>query len=70
MEDSYNSQEYLVIHCTNGLNRTGYVVIYYLCKKFKMNVDEARTLFEEARGEKMENEEFIEDLKNRVKSFL
>ncbi|KAG2374678.1 hypothetical protein C9374_010422 [Naegleria lovaniensis] len=41
-----NPQQYILIHCTHGLNRTGFVICYYLLKKKIVNtVEDALILF-------------------------
>ena len=57
----------IAVHCTHGLNRTGYVAISWLMENGILNdVDLAIKTFEEHRGEKMEREYLTENL---VKSY-
>jgi atypical dual specificity phosphatase len=53
---------YTIIHCTHGVNRTGYAIAYFLCKKFQMKVKDAVDRFEKARGMKIKYHEIIDDL--------
>jgi atypical dual specificity phosphatase len=39
-----------IISCFHGINRTGYVSSFFLCKKFSIKVDEAVARFNTARG--------------------
>ena len=50
------------VHCTHGLNRTGYMVCRYLIQKLKWDPQRAIDAFNEARGHKMERPNYIEDL--------
>lgn len=43
------------MHCFCGINRTGYVISYFLCKKYNISSKEAIKRFEEAVGYKFEN---------------
>lgn len=53
------------VHCTHGVNRTGYLVCRYMIEKLKIPPYEAITLFNEARGHPLERENYIQDLKTR-----
>ena len=33
-EEAMDEKDVIGIHCTHGVNRTGYLVVYYLCKKY------------------------------------
>ena len=55
----------IVIHCTYGVNRTGYAICYFLCKKFQISVKDAIERFEKARGHKIMSPNYIEDLYER-----
>jgi len=46
----------VAIHCFNGLNRTGFIIVDFLCRFFGYPVDEALEMFETARGHSIENE--------------
>jgi len=50
------------IHCTHGRNRTGLLVAMFLIKVLKIDVAEAISRFEEARGCKLEHREYLENL--------
>jgi protein-tyrosine phosphatase len=45
MHENLKENEYIGIHCTHGINRTGYAIIYYLCKIIGMRVKEAIDTF-------------------------
>ncbi len=60
--------ELIGVHCTHGLNRTGYMVIYYLCSKLNVPFDDAIVAFEESRKpHEFEKEKYIEGLVNELK---
>ena len=65
-EGKLENNELIGIHCTNGVNRTGYLIVYYLCVHYKMPLKDALALFDEHRKPHMlENELLNEDLKKK-----
>jgi len=54
---------YVGVHCTHGLNRTGYLICRYMVEKLGFEPSEAIRLFDEARGHKQERENYIDHLK-------
>lgn len=67
LNKNISKKEYILIHCTNGINRTGYVVVYFLCKRYEYTVDKAVALFEKYRGHQFTNKALIEDLRQKFK---
>lgn len=64
--DSFSNDENLIgIHCTHGVNRTGYLICRYMIEKMNMNPQEAINLFNTARGHDIERENYISDLRRR-----
>eukprot|EP00741_Cyanophora_paradoxa_P009721 tig00001623_g9418.t1 len=58
--DGFRSQrpeEWVAVHCTHGVNRTGFMVISYLCARRGLPFPEARARFEAARGETLDDDE-------------
>lgn len=53
------------VHCTHGLNRTGYLVCRFLVEKRGWQPEEAIRAFDEARGHKQERENYLADLRAR-----
>jgi atypical dual specificity phosphatase len=49
LEKSLNPNEYIGLHCTHGVNRTGYLLVYYLCKEKGISLDKALEAFEKSR---------------------
>ncbi|XP_073955027.1 RNA/RNP complex-1-interacting phosphatase [Choristoneura fumiferana] len=57
------SRDVLVgVHCTHGLNRTGYMVCRYMRDRLGIPAREAIRRFEKARGYKIERENYIADI--------
>ncbi|XP_045144701.1 LOW QUALITY PROTEIN: RNA/RNP complex-1-interacting phosphatase-like, partial [Echinops telfairi] len=52
------------VHCTHGLNRTGYLICRYLIDVEGMRPDDAIELFNRCRGNCIERKNYIEDLQN------
>ncbi|GBP90088.1 Tyrosine-protein phosphatase [Eumeta japonica] len=50
------------VHCTHGLNRTGYLVCRYMRDRLDVPPKQAITQFEKARGYHIERENYIADL--------
>ena len=67
LNKNISKKQYILIHCTNGVNRTGYVLIYFLCKRYEYTVEKSIELFEKARGHQFLNKTLINDLKQKLK---
>ncbi|CAD7962558.1 unnamed protein product [Amoebophrya sp. A120] len=61
----------IAIHCTHGVNRTGFFVIAYLLRygHFK-TIEEAQKHFEMHRGEKMQRDYLLDGLRNMHEAIL
>uniref|UniRef100_A0A0P6EAK9 Putative RNA/RNP complex-1-interacting phosphatase n=1 Tax=Daphnia magna TaxID=35525 RepID=A0A0P6EAK9_9CRUS len=55
----------LMVHCTHGLNRTGYLVSRYMVERRGFQPADAIAAFNEARGHCIERENYLEDLHGR-----
>ncbi|XP_046576885.1 RNA/RNP complex-1-interacting phosphatase-like isoform X2 [Haliotis rubra] len=66
LEQSSDSTSVVGIHCTHGVNRTGYLVCRYMVESLSMPPDDAIAAFNEARGHDVERENYIEDLRTRT----
>ena len=53
------------VHCTHGLNRTGYLICRYLIEKKDWEPQRAIEAFDQSRGHKQERENYLEDLKSK-----
>uniref|UniRef100_A0A915Q0V7 Tyrosine specific protein phosphatases domain-containing protein n=1 Tax=Setaria digitata TaxID=48799 RepID=A0A915Q0V7_9BILA len=56
--------ELIGVHCTHGVNRTGYMICRYLIEVDGWDVDSAVKQFEYCRGYKIERKEYIDSLRN------
>ncbi|XP_062568946.1 RNA/RNP complex-1-interacting phosphatase-like [Saccostrea cucullata] len=64
-ETNKDNDQLVGVHCTHGVNRTGYVVCRYMIERLGFEPDKAMTVYHEARGYPVERENYIEDLRNR-----
>ncbi|KFB37526.1 AGAP011155-PA-like protein [Anopheles sinensis] len=63
MEDGDSSRDKLIgVHCTHGLNRTGYMVCAYMILQMGFRAKDAIELFNEKRGHTMERDNYLESL--------
>ncbi|XP_015602895.1 RNA/RNP complex-1-interacting phosphatase [Cephus cinctus] len=51
------------VHCTHGVNRTGYMICRYLVQQLGWEYQDALKAFQEARGYPIERENYVESLK-------
>ncbi|XP_061448984.1 RNA/RNP complex-1-interacting phosphatase [Rhineura floridana] len=65
MENQHNDK-LIGVHCTHGLNRTGYLVCRYLIDVEGMDPNMAIELFNRCRGHSIERRNYIEDLRRRT----
>ncbi|EFO18445.1 dual specificity phosphatase [Loa loa] len=56
--------ELIGVHCTHGLNRTGYMICRYLIEVDGWDVDSAIEQFEYCRGYKIERKKYIDSLRD------
>ncbi|XP_069139242.1 pre-mRNA-splicing factor 38B-like [Argopecten irradians] len=56
------------VHCTHGVNRTGYMVCRYMIERLAFKPEEAIQAFNAARGHDIERENYLDNL--RTKTFL
>lgn len=63
MESQLEPNEYIGIHCTHGVNRTGYMIVRYLVDRKQLKLEQALKAFNESREPHELNEEcLVEDL--------
>lgn len=67
LRDNSNNDKLIGVHCTHGLNRTGYLICRYLIDVDGMDPKEAVELFNSARGHAIERANYLEDLQNGPK---
>eukprot|EP00117_Sycon_ciliatum_P004865 scpid84254/ scgid9049/ RNA/RNP complex-1-interacting phosphatase; Dual specificity protein phosphatase 11; Phosphatase that interacts with RNA/RNP complex 1 len=56
----------VAVHCTHGVNRTGYLLSQYLMKHHGMNVDEAVSSVTESRGHDIDRTEYVQALRDNA----
>ncbi|MBA0677490.1 hypothetical protein Goari_018896 [Gossypium aridum] len=56
------SNKYILVHCTHGYNRTGYMIIHYLMRTQPMSVTQAIKFFSEARPPGIYKPDYIDAL--------
>ncbi|KAI1719961.1 dual specificity phosphatase, catalytic domain-containing protein [Ditylenchus destructor] len=57
-----DNEKLVGVHCTHGLNRTGYMICRYMIECLGLSADEAIEKFESSRGYKMERQAYISAL--------
>ncbi|XP_031333829.1 RNA/RNP complex-1-interacting phosphatase [Photinus pyralis] len=60
--NSVNEDTLIGVHCTHGLNRTGYFICRYLVEQCKWTPEQSVKAFEIARGHKIEREVYIREI--------
>jgi len=63
--ESSEEGQFLGIHCTHGLNRTGYLVCCYLIDRLGLTANEAIAEFNKSRGEVQDRKNYLEALRAR-----
>ncbi|XP_032568316.1 RNA/RNP complex-1-interacting phosphatase [Chiroxiphia lanceolata] len=66
LNDNKDNDKLIGVHCTHGLNRTGYLVCRYLIDVEGMEPNTAIELFNKSRGHPIERTNYIQDLRNRA----
>lgn len=56
------NKKYILVHCTHGHNRTGFMIIHYLLRTQSLSVTEAIDIFAQARPPGIYKQEYIEAL--------
>ncbi|KAG7476334.1 hypothetical protein MATL_G00081680 [Megalops atlanticus] len=67
LRENQANDKLIGVHCTHGLNRTGYLVCRYLIDVEGVDPAEAIELFNRSRGHCIERENYLEDLKSGPK---
>ncbi|XP_058067393.1 RNA/RNP complex-1-interacting phosphatase homolog [Anopheles bellator] len=62
IRDRSNRGKYVGVHCTHGLNRTGYLVCAYLILELGYRAKDAIKLFNHKRGHQMERVNYLNSL--------
>lgn len=53
------------VHCTHGLNRTGYLICRYMVERLGFEPDEAISAFDSARGHKQERQNYLNHIRTK-----
>ncbi|XP_047460185.1 RNA/RNP complex-1-interacting phosphatase-like [Mugil cephalus] len=67
LEDNRDNDQLIGVHCTHGLNRTGYLVCRYLIDVDGLEPNEAVELFNSCRGHRIERRNYLDDLQGGAK---
>ncbi|KAJ7426968.1 RNA/RNP complex-1-interacting phosphatase-like protein [Willisornis vidua] len=67
LRDNKDNDKLIGVHCTHGLNRTGYLVCRYLIDVEGMEPNAAIELFNKSRGHPIERTNYIQDLQERAR---
>ncbi|XP_060765616.1 RNA/RNP complex-1-interacting phosphatase [Neoarius graeffei] len=67
LHDNQNNDKLIGVHCTHGLNRTGYLVCRYLIDVDGFEPLDAIDLFNKSRGHAIERKNYLDDLKSGPK---
>ncbi|XP_047325534.1 mRNA-capping enzyme-like [Impatiens glandulifera] len=61
-QKSSNPKKYILVHCTHGHNRTGYMIVHYLMRTVPMSVSQAIKIFADARPPGIYKPDYIDAL--------
>ncbi|XP_008252459.1 RNA/RNP complex-1-interacting phosphatase isoform X4 [Oryctolagus cuniculus] len=64
VKENKDNDKLIGVHCTHGLNRTGYLICRYLIDVQGMRPDDAIELFNRCRGHCLERQNYIDDLQH------
>ncbi|XP_036974163.1 RNA/RNP complex-1-interacting phosphatase [Acanthopagrus latus] len=64
LRDNADNDKLIGVHCTHGLNRTGYLICRYLIDVDGMDPKQAIELFNSSRGHKIERQNYLRDLEH------
>lgn len=67
LKENWDNDKLIGVHCTHGLNRTGYLVCRYLIDVDGIDPRVALELFNSARGHCIERKNYVNDLQNAAK---
>lgn len=62
LQENGDNDKLIGVHCTHGLNRTGYLICRYLIDVDEVEPHKAIQLFNSSRGHAMERKNYLEDL--------
>ncbi|XP_023305934.2 RNA/RNP complex-1-interacting phosphatase [Lucilia cuprina] len=68
MENNSDNDKLIGVHCTHGVNRTGYLICNYMISQMTIEPNEAMDRFSNARGHKIERNNYIEALHKLIQN--
>ncbi|KAH8365139.1 hypothetical protein KR084_003685 [Drosophila pseudotakahashii] len=63
LESNADNDKLIGVHCTHGVNRTGYLICYFMISVMKKSPEEAIKIFSAARGHEIERHNYLSSLK-------
>ncbi|XP_025016119.1 RNA/RNP complex-1-interacting phosphatase isoform X2 [Tetranychus urticae] len=57
-----NRNQLIGVHCTHGVNRTGFMICQYMVNHLRMSASSAVHSFQEARGHEIERKSYVDAL--------
>lgn len=67
LKENENNNSLIGVHCTHGLNRTGYLICRYLIDVDGLHPSAALELFNTCRGHQIERRNYLNDLQSAAK---
>ncbi len=67
LKENRDNDKLIGVHCTHGLNRTGYLVCRYLIDVDGLDAPAALELFNSCRGHRVERQNYLDDLQRGAK---
>ncbi|KAH8418697.1 hypothetical protein KR222_011460, partial [Zaprionus bogoriensis] len=62
LDANADNDKLIGVHCTHGVNRTGYLICYFMITRMNMSPKQAIKTFADARGHKIERENYTSSL--------
>ncbi|XP_043642873.1 RNA/RNP complex-1-interacting phosphatase homolog [Drosophila teissieri] len=62
LESNADNDKLIGVHCTHGVNRTGYLICYFMISVLNKSPEEAIKTFSSARGHKIERDNYVSSL--------
>ncbi|KAH8321833.1 hypothetical protein KR067_003127 [Drosophila pandora] len=63
LEDNEDNDKLIGVHCTHGVNRTGYLICYFMITKMNKSPSESIETFAAARGHEIERQNYMSSLR-------
>ncbi|XP_069947101.1 RNA/RNP complex-1-interacting phosphatase isoform X2 [Cherax quadricarinatus] len=63
LKQNKDNEKLIGVHCTHGLNRTGYMICRYMIQQLRIPSDQAIADYNSARGHAQERENYLADLR-------